>query len=223
MARILATLAAALVAAFTFTHSQSLAEPLNGPQTAVGQPLNIVPLVRHARLADHSIGTRTPHRVVHPIAHRRAAPAPTRVPAPSPAAETRVVAAPVVVRGQDTSGLIGMLPWWRADPMETIHYLDGEAHSGVLAAADAWLGMPIAESHMAAIGIAVPRTSTDEVSELEFDAEANVVDAGELNAIDLLSVAVAGRRAPDQPWMQAWLAMLAGALAAAATARYLFA
>ena len=49
-----------------------------------------------------------------------------------------------------------------------------------------------------------------------------MTEPGELNSIDLLAVAVAGPRMPSEPWLQAWLAMLAGALAAAATARFLF-
>jgi hypothetical protein len=107
-----------------------------------------------------------------------------------------------------------MLPWWRSDPMETIRYLDREAGSGVLAAADAWLfPPPVAESHYTGTGFPILRTATDEASEFEAEAEINVTEPGELNSIDLLAVAVAGPRMPSEPWLQAWLAMLAGALA----------
>jgi hypothetical protein len=282
MARILATLAAALVVALALVQSPAHAQTPTEPP-AVGQPLKLTPTFRQARQVEHPVAARTAHRpaqlvghrttqvvghrtahpmarpVAHPAVARRApagvpaavaataapeADAPAAVaPVAAPVAASATAAAPAAVesrgpeelagtlgldkraaaRSRDSSGLIAMLPWWRSDPMETIRYLDRETGSGVLAAADAWLfPPPVAESHYGGTGIAILRTATDEASELEAEAEINVTEAGELNSIDLLAVAVAGPRMPSEPWLQAWLAMLAGALAAAATARFLF-
>lgn len=211
MARILATLAAALVAALAFTHTPAQAEPPTGVQATVGQPLNLTPTFRRIKQLNHPVAARTLHR----SAHRHAAPTAVAMPRNHDGRRAS--------RGPDTAGLIGMLPWWRADPMETIRYLDREAGSGVLAAADAWLAAPGTENQVAATSMGIQHGWPDEASELDVDAEVTVADANDLNAIDLLAVAVAGPRMPDQPWLHAWLAMLAGALAAAATARFLFA
>ena len=100
--------------------------------------MNIIPSLRPFRKSHHSVehpihsaerpaAAKPPPRVVH---HRAGQPA--RVVARSHDSQSGA-------RGQDTSGLIAMLPWWRADPMDTIRYLDREASSGVLAAAEAWL------------------------------------------------------------------------------------
>jgi hypothetical protein len=273
MARILATLAAALVVALALVQNPAHAQIQTEPQ-AVGQPLKLTPTFRQARHVEHPAAARTAqrpaqvvgHRTAHPMARpaarpavaRRAPAAPAAItativpdvdvptvvaPVAAPVAASATAAAPAAVesrgpeelagtlgldkraaaRSRDSSGLIAMLPWWRSDPMETIRYLDREAGSGVLAAADAWLfPPPVAESHYTGTGIPILRTATDEASELEAEAELNVTEPGELNSIDLLAVAVAGPRMPSEPWLQAWLAMLAGALAAAATARFLF-
>jgi len=218
MARILATLAAAFVAAFACTQTPAQAEPMIGPQTAVGQPLNLLPTFRHIRHLNHSVAARVPRpieaRVLHRSGHRYVAPATVAMPRSH---EDRSAA-----RAQDTSGLIGMLPWWRTDPMESIRYLDRESNSGVLAAADAWLAASGTESYHAITGLGTqPDATTDEVGELELDTGTEIADANNLKPIDLLAVAVAGPRMPDQPWLHAWLAMLAGGLAAAATARFL--
>ena len=123
MARILATLGAAFVAAFACTQTPAQAEPMIGPQTAVGQPLNLLPTFRHIRHLNHSaearvrpVAARVPHpidaRVLHRSGHRYVAPATVAMPRSH---EDRSAA-----RAQDTSGLIGMLPWWRTDPMESV-------------------------------------------------------------------------------------------------------
>ena len=225
MARILATLAAAFVAAFACTQTPAQAEPMIDPQTAVGQPLNLLPTFRHIRHLNHSaearvrpVAARVPRpieaRVLHRSGHRYVAPSMVAMPRSH---EDRSAA-----RAQDTSGLIGMLPWWRTDPMESIRYLDRESNSGVLAAADAWLAASGTESYLAIAGLGTqPDATTDEVGELELDIGTEIADANNLKPIDLLAVAVAGPRMPDQPWLHAWLAMLAGGLAAAATARFL--
>jgi hypothetical protein len=236
MTRILASLVAALVVALGLTQSPAHAESQVDPQ-ALSQPLKLTPTFRQARHVERPAIGRPSHRLAQPIAHRAhpmARPMIARRVAPMElaAAESRGVDEFTATRGederpvlraQDTSGLIGKLPWWRSDPMETIRYLDREAHSGVLAAADAWLfPPPVAQGHSAATGIAVQRVATEEASEYDPEPEILVTDASELNALDLLSVAVAGPRMPSEPWLQAWLAMLAGALAAGATARFLF-
>jgi hypothetical protein len=209
MVRTLAALVAALVALLTLTHAPARSEPqagASGPPAAVGQPLNLTPSQRPTRQLHQT------HTVEHPVAaktsHRGA------VQTAGAVNDGRVL------RGRDTSGLLAMLPWWRADPMETIRYLDHETGSGVLAAAEAWLGRPIAESHAAATGQAMQHASVDDISEV--DADVVVANADELNAIDLLAVAVTDPRKSDNAWLHALLAMLGGAMAAASTARFLF-
>ena len=216
MARALAALVATVVAAVTLTYAPARAEPQAGASAAVGQPLKIAPSLRQVRKPDHAVerpvAANTPQKVTpQHVAHRRAV-----------HAARAVHDGRTILRGQDTRSLLAMLPWWRADPMETIRYLDREAGSGVLAAAEAWLAAPIAESHAAATGHAVQRASTDEVNEFDLDAEVAVADADELNAIDLLAVAITDPRKSDNAWLHALLAMLGGALAAASTARFLF-
>jgi hypothetical protein len=236
MSRILATaLAAALLAALGLTQIPAQAESQFDPQT-LGHPLKLTPTFRQARHVERPAIGRPSHRLAQPIVHRAhpmARPTASRRAAPVElaAAESRGVElttirdenARPVLRAQEASGLIGKLPWWRSDPMETIRYLDREAHSGVLAAADAWLfPPPVTQGHSAAPGIAVQRIATEEASEYDPEPEITITEASELNALDLLSVAAAGPRMPSEPWLQAWLAMLAGALEAAATARFLF-
>ena len=211
MARTLAALVATVVAALTLTYAPARAEPQAGASAAVGQPLKIAPSLRQVRKPDHAVAANTPQKVTPQHAHRRAV-----------HTARAVHDGRTTLRGQDTRSLLAMLPWWRADPMETIRYLDREAGSGVLAAAEAWLAAPVAEGHAAATGHAVQRASTDEVNEFDLDAEVAVADADELNAIDLLAVAITDPRKSDNAWLHALLAMLGGALAAASTARFLF-
>ena len=214
MARTLAAFVAALVAALTLTYAPAQAEPQAGSSAAVGHPLKITPSLGQIRNTRHAVerpvAAVTPQRV----SHRRA------VHTAHPVSHNHDGRA--VLRGQDTSGLLAMLPWWRADPLETIRYLDHEAGSGVLAAAEAWLAAPVAESHAAATGDAVQRASIDEVNEFYLAADVGFADANEINALDLLAVAITDSRKSDNTWLHALLAMLGGALAAASTARFLF-
>jgi hypothetical protein len=225
MARTLAAVTAALVAALTLTNAQ--AEPQAGASAAVGQPLNIIPSLGQHRKPGHAIeqpaaAKTAQHMALQQVtlqhmAHRRAV--------HTAGAVSRSHDGRAVLRGQDTSGdtsgLLAMLPWWRPDPMETIRYLDREAGSGVLAAAEAWLAAPMTEGHVAATGQAVQHPSSDDINEFDL-ADVGFADPDELNAMDLLAVAVTEPRKPDNAWLHALLAMLGGALAAASTARFLF-
>jgi hypothetical protein len=56
--------------------------------------------------------------------------------APHAAAPARAV-----MRGPDNIALVGRLPWWRSDRMQTVRYLDKTVASQVLTTADAWLGI----------------------------------------------------------------------------------
>jgi hypothetical protein len=233
MARTLAAFVAALAAALTLAYLPARAEPQIGASyVGAGQPLNIVPAHRQVRkpAVEQSAAAKTGQQTTA----QHTAPqhvAPQHV-APQHLAHRRVVqtagtASPgndgrAVIRGQDTSSLLAMLPWWRADPMETIRYLDRETGSGVLATAEAWLGVPIAESHAAATGQAVQRGSSENTSDVDHETNVAYANADELNAMDLLAVAVTAPRKADASWLHALLAMLGGALAAASTARYLF-
>jgi hypothetical protein len=225
MARTLAAFVAALAAVLTLAHAPARAEPQIGASfVGAGQPLNIVPARRQVRKPDQTIEQPTAAKTVQHTTAQHTAP---QHAAHSRAVQTAGAASPgndgrAVIRGQDTSTLLAMLPWWRADPMQTIRYLDRETGSGVLATAEAWLGVPIAESHVAANGHAVQRASSEDTSEAGLDSEVSVANADELNAMDLLAVAVTAPRKADTSWLHALLAMLGGALAAASTARYLF-
>src|SRR5436305_9829 len=64
--------------------------------------------------------------------------------------------------------------------------------------------------------------AADEVGEGGLDAEVDVANADDLNAMDLVAAAVIDPRRSDKGWLHALLALLGGALAAASTARYLF-
>jgi len=117
-----------------------------------------------------------------------------------------------VMRGRDTVSLVGMLPWWRNDRMQSVTYGSTEAESKVLEAAAVWLA-------------ANPGAAEDDRSVAETtpaDDAITVADAGEVNEIDRAAEPVSPPKSPT--FMQSLLALLGGAIAAAAaSARLLFA
>ena len=120
-----------------------------------------------------------------------------------------------VMRGTDTVSLIARLPWWRNDRMQAIRYGSEEAESKVLAAADAWLTSNSGESGADdAAGETFALAAADET------AAVLVAESGEPNDIDLAATSVP---APSTPtFLQSLIALLGGAMAAAASARFLF-
>jgi hypothetical protein len=116
-----------------------------------------------------------------------------------------------VMRGRDTVSLVGMLPWWRNDRMQSVTYGSAEAESKVLEAAAVWLA--------ANAGAAEDNHSAAETTADEAIA---VADAGEVNEIDRAAEPVPPPTSPT--FIQSLLALLGGAVAAAAaSARLLFA
>jgi hypothetical protein len=116
-----------------------------------------------------------------------------------------------IMRGPDTIALIAMLPWWRNDRMQSIEYGSEAANSKVMAAADSWLvqhGTSLEEmvadsptiAHAQAIG-------TD------------IADPAAVNAIDL---GAGPSPPPELSFIHSLIAVLGGALAAAAAGRFLF-
>jgi hypothetical protein len=116
-----------------------------------------------------------------------------------------------VIRGPDTIALIAMLPWWRNDRMQSIEYGGEAANSKVMAVADSWLvqhGSSLEEALVDSPTIAhAEATGTD------------IADPTAVNAIDL----AAGPSHPrEQSFIHSLLALLGGAIAAAAAGRFLF-
>lgn len=116
-----------------------------------------------------------------------------------------------VMRGRDSVALVGMLPWWRNDRMQSVNYGSAEAESKVLEAAAVWL----AANRRA--------TEADNATRpASVEAAIEIADADEINDIDLAAGPVP---APPSPgFLQSLLALIGGAAAAAAaSARLLFA
>jgi hypothetical protein len=125
-----------------------------------------------------------------------------------------------VMSGESSIALIARLPWWRADEPHLLRArMNGEAESQVLVAAEAWL-TAFAETRITVgSGERMELASTDGLDDMALASEPPiVVDAGELNEIDL--TAAEAPSAPAQSWLQIVLALLGGAFAAAGTARF---
>jgi hypothetical protein len=123
-----------------------------------------------------------------------------------------------VMSGESSIALIARLPWWRADEPHLLRArMNSEAESQVLVAADAWLAA-FAETRIAVgSGDRIALASTDGLDDMALAGEPPiVVDAGELNEIDL---AAAEAPATPAPAWQVVLALLGGVFAAAGTAR----
>jgi hypothetical protein len=146
------------------------------------------------------------------------APAPNRKPHDGGG---RSAASGNVMRGSDTPGLVAMLPWWRPDASHASGSDPGELESPVLTACDVWLGFPFATADVQSLTVRL--WVAQNVSEIDLVAnKIRVIDAGELNEIDL--AAPGEPQGSTQPWLRALLALLVGgALAAFSAVRYLVA
>ena len=124
-----------------------------------------------------------------------------------------------VMRGRSSVSLVAMLPWWRNDRMQTVTYGSPEAESKVLEAAAVWLAANAGAPEEDRVASTPPvRPSANEAIEL--------ANAAEANAIDLAAQAAPAPSAPSPIFLQSLLALIGGALAAAAaavSARLLFA
>jgi hypothetical protein len=197
--RTLVTVAATLCATLLFAPPP--VEAQSKPAATVGPPLRLIPPLKQS--APIAAAPRKPQHIV------KRQPVPTRHLASHP------LNRPHIMRGSDTVGLIARLPWWGPTEMQTIHYPDQTSISQVLATADAWFLNEFGES-----GVGndeqVRIVAADEFNELDLAAD-NAVEhhyPGELLAAYM-------PLPTEQSWLQAYLAMFAGAFAAASVARYL--
>lgn len=123
-----------------------------------------------------------------------------------------------VIRGGDTVSLIATLPWWRIDES---HPPDpAQLESPILTACDLWLGFPFATADTQSLTVRL--AAAQHPTELELVADqVKVIDAGELNEIDMAAPQEPQRT--SHPWLSALLALLGGVVAAFSALRYLFA
>jgi hypothetical protein len=146
-----------------------------------------------------------------------ATPAPIRKPHDGPG---RSAWSGNVMRGNDTSSLVATLPWWRPDASRPPGSDPGELESPILTACDVWLGFPFATADIQSLTVRL--WTAQHVSEIDLVSDKiRVIDAGELNEIDL----AAANEPPSstQPWLRGLLALVGGALAAFSAVRYLVA
>ncbi len=201
-------------AALALIEAPARADPQTA-EAAAGTPLRLMPPIKRVKKPARTTEASKPQG----IAQRRATPASWTVARQKDDA---------IMRGHDNVSLIAMLPWWRADRMQTIRYIDREVESPVLTAADVWFGRPIAEGHTAATGEPVQLVSADDLNEIDLAAETaaemGAADPDEFNEIDA-ALAFAPAHEPqgsDKSWLQALLAVFGGAMAAVSTVRFLF-
>ena len=154
--------------------------------------------------------------------------------APKPRAAFAQASEGRVMGGADSVSLIARLPWWRNDNnMQTIRYGGPQAQSQVMAAAEAWLANSdtsddsfdnIVGNERMRFDMADP--SGARIGGLRKGDLLSVADAAEFNHIDAAAseVSEASPEPPpvDRTLLHSILAILGGALAAAASARYLF-
>jgi hypothetical protein len=201
--RTLATVGAALCAGLLLYAPAEARDEATTTQTAAANraPLKLTPPTQEPRKATRAATTKKPQR--------RAATVNTAAAKKEP---------PAIMRGEDSVGLIAMLPWWRSDPMQAIRYREKEAESQVLTSAEAWLAPGSETASVNGRRLA----SSDEFRDDEAMAlSIGVVDPHDLNELDIAATDSSSRPA-NQSWLGAMLAMLGGALAAVSTARFLF-
>ena len=197
--RTLMVAGAALLAGFLSIHPSARAE-LKAP----GAPLSLTPPSLQAKkpAAVHPTKVRKPVR----MAKRRAA-APVMAQGGDQDFDT-------VMRGDDSVGLIAQLPWWRSDPWEAISRREKAAASQVLTTAEAWVG-PGAEPIN--VKTAAAAATAGNVAD-DGRAASALADPREFNTTGLGTANQEAQRS----WLKGLVAMLGGALAAAAAALFLF-
>jgi hypothetical protein len=198
--RTLMVAGAALLAGFLSTHPAAHAQ-----SKAAGAPLSLAPPSLQAKkpAATRLTKARKPIR----IAKRRAV-APVMAQGGDQDFDT-------VMHGDDSVGLIARLPWWRADPWEAIRRREKAQASQVLTIAEAWAG-PGAEPIKVKTA-AAPAATAGEVADDGLAASA-LADPSELNTTGLGAANQGGQRI----WLRGLIAMVGGALAAAAVGLLLF-
>src|SRR5258705_6396078 len=198
--RTLMVAGAALLAGFLSVHPSARAE-----SKAAGAPLSLTPPSLQAKkpAAIRLTKVRKPIR----IAKRRAV-APVMAQGGDQDFDT-------VMRGDDSVGLIARLPWWRADAWETIRQREKARASQVLTIAEVWAG-PGAEPINVKTA-AAPAATAGNVADDGLAASA-LADPSGLNTTGLGTA----NHGAQRTWLRGLIAMLGGALAAAAVGLLLF-
>lgn len=126
-----------------------------------------------------------------------------------------------ILTGSDTVSLVAQLPWWRVDELQFAQAKMDQIASPVLTVADDIVPGPSYIVHTELVdGVSI--AAADELNEIDLAASAvRIAAAHEVNEIDL--TAPTGREPANQSWLHYIIATLGGALAAASTARFLFA
>ena len=191
---------AALLAGFGSIHA-----PARAASKAAGAPLSLTPPALQAKKPPASVRLTKVRKPIR-TAKRRAAP-----PVVAQGGDQDL---DTVMRGDDSIGLIARLPWWHSDPWESIRLREKAGASQVLTIAEGWVG-PGAQP------IETPAVQAAPDNDVHRDslAASALADPSELNAIDL---ATANQGVP-RSWLKGLVAMLGGALAAAAVGLLLFA
>jgi hypothetical protein len=177
------------------------AQLLTGPHAPLARYAYPQPIIRAAVVPYLAVS--------RPVFRRgsRDAPVIARSPSSTEAHQDRVM------RGRDSVSLVAMLPWWRNDRMQDVNYGSPAAESKVIEAAAVWLAAHEGET-------ANDRSAGD-VLPAPVQAAIEVADASEVNHIDRAARSDSGF--PTPTFMQSLLALIGGAIAAAAaSARLLF-
>jgi hypothetical protein len=194
--------------------------PIQPSAHAQSAPLSLTPPSLQAKRPPVA-GEKRARKPIH-VTRRHAAPAAV---ATAPALPTGAVASDGAVPLQDAAGvaLIAQLPWWRTDEWDAARKEDPLGSNQVLAVARAWMGpgavsVAAEPSERAPATVAqAPSRSVDGGTDDSLAASA-LADASELSTAGL----GAGDPGPQHSWLIGLMVTLAGALAAVATACFLF-
>jgi hypothetical protein len=126
-----------------------------------------------------------------------------------------------ILTGYDTVGLVARLPWWRVDEAQFVQAELEQVASPVLTVAEDVVPAPSDLVHDELVdGVRI--ASSHDLNEIDLAGSAiRIASAHEINELDLTAPPAKGPA--NQSWLHYILATLGGALAAASTARFLFA
>jgi hypothetical protein len=126
-----------------------------------------------------------------------------------------------IITGRDTVSLVAQLPWWRVDEAQFAQAELEQVASPVLTVAEDIVPAPSYLVHDELVdGVRI--AASGELNEIDLAGSAiRIASAHEVNELDLTAPPTKGPA--NQSWLHYILATLGGALAAASTARFLFA
>jgi hypothetical protein len=192
--------------------------PMQSSAHAQSAPLSLTPPSLQAKkpAVTHQSRARKSTRVARP----HAAPAAVAT-AATEATSAGASAQAVALQDADGLALIARLPWWRSDDWGAARNSDKTESNQLLAVARSWMGpgaVSVAAEPSDAKAAEVAQATSADVGTDDSLAASALADANELNTIDL----GAGDPGTQRSSLVGLLVMLAGALAAAATACFLF-